>query len=276
MHKVSVITINLNNAEGLKRTMKSVNEQTFPDFEYIIIDGGSTDGSIDIIREFQKHTSGTDLSSKFNLYWESEPDRGIYNAMNKGIVRSQGEYCFFLNSGDYFASPKVLENVMKMKATEDILFGNLLIYVNDKLTEKSFGKPKLSFLDLYLSSMKHQASFIKRILFDKFGLYDESLKIIADWEFFLKAVGLGNASYRHISEDIACFDNAGISNNSYELIISERKRVLETHIPSMILDDYKFFERFAFLRPAYNYTFTILLIRIIAKCAKVYGKIHSH
>jgi glycosyltransferase involved in cell wall biosynthesis len=270
--KLSVITINYNDVEGLRNTMKSVFCQSFSDFEYIAVDGGSTDGSLDVIREFQAHNTGSDQGANFKFQWISEPDSGIYNAMNKGILRSNGDYCFFLNSGDYFVSQNVLKNVMQIQSGEDLLFGNMLVCLNGKVIEKCTGKPILTFMDLYLSIIKHQASFIKRSLFDKFGLYNESNKIVSDWEFFIKTVGLQNASYRYIDEDITFFDNNGISNNSRVICISERNKILENNIPPMILADYWYYEKYEFLRPAFKYKLTLFALRIIAKCAKEFER----
>ena len=90
--KYSIITINYNHIEGLKRTIDSVISQTSSNYEYIIIDGGSTDGSVNIIKEYKEHL----------VYWISEKDNGVYHAMNKGVAQAQGDYCIFMNSGDCF------------------------------------------------------------------------------------------------------------------------------------------------------------------------------
>lgn len=111
---LSVITINLNNKFGLIKTIESVRNQTYRNFQFIIIDGGSNDGSIDIIKKFDKHIN----------YWISEPDNGIYNAMNKGIVKSEGKYCIFMNSGDLFADNEVIEYFSNSGLQEDIISGN--------------------------------------------------------------------------------------------------------------------------------------------------------
>ena len=103
--KLSIITVNLNNLEGLKKTYESVVCQTFTDYEWLVIDGGSTDGSREFIEEHQ---------DKF-AYWCSEPDKGIYNAMNKGIVRAKGEYLNFMNSGDYFVLRKRWQEFLAKK-----------------------------------------------------------------------------------------------------------------------------------------------------------------
>ena len=111
--KYSIITINYNNKEGLERTIQSVLGQISKDYEYIIIDGGSTDGSVDVIRQYADHIS----------YWISEPDKGRYNAMNKGIRQATGDYLNFMNSGDTFHSSSVLEDIAKMNFDEDIITG---------------------------------------------------------------------------------------------------------------------------------------------------------
>lgn len=258
--KLSVITINLNNSEGLAKTIKSILSQTFKDYELLIIDGSSSDSSIQIINQ----------NANKLKYWVSEPDNGIYNAMNKGILKSKGDYCFFLNSGDYFPNERVLENVFKSEFQEEIIFGNLLVLLNGQVVGKSKGKEKLTFIDIYSSILKHQSSFIHRVLFDKFGLYNERLKIIADWEFFLKTVGLGGASYKYIDIDVACFDNNGISNNSGALISQERNSVISTYIPPMMQRDYEFLLKFGKYEIVTKHHIPLLLLRVIAKATRMY------
>jgi glycosyltransferase involved in cell wall biosynthesis len=254
--------------------MKSVFSQSFTDFEYIVVDGGSTDGSVGVIKDLQELNFHTN-TGKRNFQWISESDSGIYNAMNKGILKSNGEYCFFLNSGDYFVSEEVLNNVALKQTGEDILFGNMLVCLNGKVVEKSYGKPVLTFMDLYLSIVKHQASFINRKVFDKLGLYDESKRIVSDWEFFIKAIGLQNSTYKYINEDLTIFDNSGISNNSHAIRIAERNKILEESLPPMILADYRYYEKHEFLRPAFKYKLSLFALRVIAKCAKEFERLRK-
>ena len=124
--KYSIITINLNNSAGLRKTIESVVNQTFQDFEYIIIDGGSTDGSVDIIKEY---------SSRID-YWVSEPDRGIYNAMNKGIVQAHGDYINFMNSGDCFSKNTILEEIYA-DLSFDFVFGKARTIPNNTILSPS-------------------------------------------------------------------------------------------------------------------------------------------
>jgi glycosyltransferase involved in cell wall biosynthesis len=272
--KLSVITINLNNSEGLKQTLTSVLAQSFTDYEYIIIDGGSSDGSVKIIEEFENSEKYSKINHQFALQWISEPDKGIYQAMNKGIAKAKGEYCFFLNSGDYLVSSTTLEEVFAYNPATDIVFGNLLVCLNNKVVDKINGKPLLTFMDIYRSNVvKHQSSFIKRNLFEKFGLYNEDLRIVADWEFFLRILGLSNVSYQFVNIDIACFDNDGVSNNTGSITKKERNHVLETNIPAMMLADYRIFENYSFLKPAFRYKLPTFFLRVIAKCAKEFEKL---
>ena len=264
MVKLSVITINLNNAKGLVKTIKSVIEQTYLDYEYIIIDGGSSDNSIDIINEYK---------DKFS-YSVSEPDSGIYQAMNKGIQHAGGEYCFFLNSGDQFASGDVLKNIFNENSDADVIFGRLIICNKDNsIIGRTKGKSDISLIDVYDHTLKHQASFIKRELFNKYGLYNESLRIISDWEFFMKSVGLGDASVKYIDIDIAFFDNDGISHNSPELCISERQTTLQFLLPARVNSDYVTFSKLYPYKRVLDYKLSWLLLRIINKTLKIYERV---
>ena len=235
MSKLSIITINLNNAEGLEKTICSVINQTYRDFEYIVIDGGSTDGSVGVIKKY------TDKLT----YWVSEPDSGIYNAMNKGIRKAAGEYCQFLNSGDWLVAPDVTERMVANMPDCAIYYGNMITMQNGKpRVDKGFeGKP-ITLLDLFLSTINHSPAYIRRDLFDKYGLYDETLKIVSDWKFYLIAVGLNNESVTYRDVNVAMFDMKGISSLSPDLCRTERQIVVRDMINSNILRDLEEFASF--------------------------------
>ena len=225
--QLSIITINYNNKGGLKKTINSVVNQTFNDLEYIIIDGGSSDGSVDIIKEYQNQVD----------YWVSEKDRGIYNAMNKGINIAKGEYLLFLNSGDYFCNQSVLHNFLKETNDIDIIYGKQYYeYPNGEL--RPIQNPPILTLNLFFSgySLPHQATLIKRQLFSKYGLYDESLTMVADWKFFLLAIFKWNCTI--ISKDffIVNFNLDGISQNKNKEYINrwkiENESVLLSEFPN--------------------------------------------
>ncbi len=230
MTKVSVITISYNNADGLRRTMESVLAQDYTDYEYIVIDGGSTDESREIIESYANRIS----------YWVSEPDKGVYNAMNKGISVAKGEYLHFLNSGDYYASDNVLSSVFSREYTIPFLRGVQICNYGDR-TEKweNLGNREVTLYDMFVNTLLHQATFIRRDMFDKYGLYDEDLKIVSDWKFFFKAI-LGGEKTIFIDADIVIFEMDGISTNKShgEKHLAERRKVTLELMPPNLLTDY--------------------------------------
>lgn len=233
---LSIITINRNNASGLRKTMQSVLDQSFKDFEYVVIDGASSDGSKDVLKEF------------FPLFgermkWISEPDSGIYNAMNKGIQMASGEYLEFLNSGDCFVEKDVvcqMISCLKEKDSPSILYGNMLKVFPDGhlLKDRCFAGRDISFLGFYLGTLNHSPAFIQHDLFDKYGLYDESLRIVSDWKWYLQAIILGAERPVYKDVDVTLFDMTGISETNKDLDKAERNKVLSELIPAPILADY--------------------------------------
>lgn len=217
---LSVITVNYNNEIGLERTITSVISQKFTDFELIIIDGGSTDKSVDIIK---KH------SNKIS-YWISEKDKGVYNAQNKGIKLAKGEYCLFLNSGDYLIDIEVLNKVFSNNHSADILYGELIFNFKYKVLRKLPEKITLSYL--FNDNMWHPASFIRKSLFDRIGPYNENYEIAADYDFFFNAIIMNKVSTVYIPFPITVYDTTGISSNkqNFEKINQERKSIHQTYL----------------------------------------------
>lgn len=217
--KYSIITINYNHKVGLQRTIESVISQKYTDFEYIIIDGGSSDGSIDIIKQYA-----------FGItYWVSEKDNGVYHAMNKGVAKAKGDYLIFMNSGDCFHSPEALNAVELYQ--EDIVCGQVSTFPS------GHHKPTISLVDLMRISLPHQAMFIKRELLIKHP-YDEKYKILSDWKFCLETIVIDNCSFRTIEIVIADYESGGISSNSNGLLPKERELILKELFPPRILADY--------------------------------------
>jgi glycosyltransferase involved in cell wall biosynthesis len=249
--KVSIITINRNNSIGLRKTIESVLSQKWKDYEYIIIDGNSTDESLSVIEKFKERIS----------YWVSEKDSGIYNAMNKGIQQSKGEYLLFLNSGDYFANEDILNNIFSNPVNENIIYGN---YIAED-TGVSYKSPReLRFSTFWYKSICHQSAFIAKSLFDKHGLYDESLKIASDWHFFIKALFLGGATSKWIDLDFVIIDNNGLSSQPevYKITQKERKLVYERYFKGFI-EDYEELLR-------YKMTDNIWIYKIAKRVHKLY------
>lgn len=226
--KYSIITVNYNNKEGLRETIESVIHQTFRDYEFIVIDGGSTDGSADIIKEYNTQID----------YWVSEPDGGIYQGMNKGIKKSSGEYLNFMNSGDCFYDEEVLQNIFDKQLTSDIIVGKDYHYNSE--TQQGFSTilpPRISMLTFFIQTLPHQSSFFKRELF-KNSLYDESLKIVADIKFYIQKICIEGCSVEEIDEIICRREPDGISKSYNERRIAEHQTVIAEFLPSGAIKDY--------------------------------------
>lgn len=229
--RVSIITINYNNFNGLKRTIESVRTQSvFSEIEYVVVDGFSTDASRDILKEYADDISIT----------ISEPDNGIYDAMNKGVRAASGDFLLFLNSGDILCSDDVLAKVLPYLTGDlDILSGYTMRRMqNGKLVRELSGSPDyITLSSIIHAPLSHAGAFIRRQLLIN-RQYDETYRIASDWKFFLETSIFDNVRYRHINLDIAIFDNDGISSSpdNRDIHESERKRVLN-ELPNSILRD---------------------------------------
>jgi len=278
--KLSIITINYNNAEGLEKTMDSVSCQTSKDFEYIVVDGASTDNSLEVIGQFEnlkiQQFENEKIEFDSNRFqWISEQDSGIYHAMNKGIRLAKGEYIQFLNSGDSLVAPDVTERMLSnlfsspMGESEGvgIYYGNMLKVLPDGTFFYNREIPKISFLTLYLGSINHSSAYIKRNLFKKYGLYDESLKIVSDWKFYLISVVFHNEKVKYFNIDVSYFDMKGISNTNSVLDKVERRQVLEELVPPMILADYdKHWFDIEQMKRIHRYKITYHIVWFIERC----------
>ena len=268
--KLSIITINYNNAEGLRKTLASVASQTYADIEHIIVDGGSTDGSVEIIHEYadnqakgerleakgtENSKADTPASTLYTLHltpsahivrWISEPDKGIYNAMNKGIRMATGEYIEILNSGDILfdanVTQRMIEHLDQINSQNEnpigILYGNMTkVNAAGQIVGKS-GYTEYSLRQFYSSTLNHDCAYIRKNLFEEYGLYDENLKIVSDWKWYLQAIGLGRVKPVYVDIDVTIFDDGGISEQNLPLRYAERRQVLEELLPPSVLWDY--------------------------------------
>lgn len=228
--KLSVITINRNNACGLEKTIQSVLGQSFRDYEYIIIDGNSNDDSVAIINKY---------SSKI-AYWVSEPDSGVYNAMNKGIKQAKGEYLLFLNSGDFLLNKNVLSDLFSHKIFADIVCAKCNVSDNGKVVWTSNPPKHITLGTLYYVGLAHQSTFIKRELFATIGLYREDFKYNSDIEFWYRAFIFNNATSQSIDLITTDYNLDGISSqdNKTSAYMSEMKEIISRPPLQMIIPDY--------------------------------------
>jgi len=222
MPELSIITVNYNNREGLRRTVLSVIGQTFSNFEFIIVDGGSTDGSVDVIRSNQQRVD----------HWVSEKDGGIYNAQNKGIKAAKGKYLLFLNSGDFLCSKETLSEVFRKEHSEDIVYGDMRINWGNNSISVGKSPASISLEHMVNDTLWHPVSFIKRSLFEDFGMYDETYRLVADYEFFFRTIIHHKVTTRHIDVIVAEFDTGGVSSSpaNKKSEKEERQRVLEKYL----------------------------------------------
>lgn len=218
--KLSVITVSYNNLSGLRRTVPSVLSQTYTGYEFIVIDGDSTDGS----KEYLQSQERID-------YWVSEPDSGVYNAMNKAVQQAHGEYCIFMNAGDTFFSSQSLEQVIGKLSGADFYTG-CATFVDKQKTFTCTPPSAMSLDFLLVNALNHQATFI-RTAFLKENPYDEQYKITADWGLLMRKWLQGECSYESLPDMVSIYYMDGISSTSPDFAVSERLMQLENIIQSL-------------------------------------------
>ena len=229
--ELSIITINRNNGPGLDETIQSVRTQSFQDFEYIIVDGDSTDDSLDVIKRHEK--------AGMRICWVSEKDSGIFDAMNKGIRQASGTYLLFLNSGDILDSETVLEQAFQTHHSSDILIGECRVIKDGHQIWLQKPKEKYTLGSIINDSIPHQSSFIKKALFNQYGLYRDDLRIMGDWEFFLRTIILQGCTVEPLHMVVSRYDTTGVSSDprSMELIQQEKGKVFsDLHLTNVIPD----------------------------------------
>lgn len=260
--KVSIITINYNNRDGLLKTIQSVVSQTCHSYEYIIIDGGSTDGSVEVIKGYTDRID----------YWISEPDKGIYHAMNKGTERATGEYCLYLNSGDCLHDTEVLKTICKEGVLDkDIVIGASIRNPSGYVKKLKVSEPFVVLDFWYSNPIPHQSTFIKRSVCKK-NHYDESLKVASDWKFFMQTLALQKCSCKSIDYIICDFAEGGISSRFDSG--NERIQFFSELLPAEICADYEqltlrgydaFFIRLHLCKYAkVVYTLSVFFVRLLS------------
>ena len=264
--KLTIITINLNNLDGLIKTVNSVLEQTIRDFEFVIVDGSSTDGSVGFIQDTADRFPG--------LIWISEPDTGIFNDMNKGIRLSHGDYLLFLNGGDTLASKDILLRAFESFPTTDIVNARCNVVDEGRIVWTSPFLPVITLKTLYSVGIPHQSSFIKRELFQRFGFYNEGYKYNADIAFWYKTILFGGATTSALDLILTNYDRNGISStdSKTELYTSEMNEILSEGILPRIIPDYKGWKEYRDKMREYEWIssspFTRSLLKILSKIQK--------
>ena len=237
--KLSIITINYNDAIGLQKTLNSSLSQTCTEFEHVIVDGASPDNSVEVIEKYANEASAKGIK----VTWISEKDKGIYNAMNKGIRMAIGGYCQFLNSGDMLSGDDVVKTMysyLEEYKYPDVMYGNMSkVLPNGKvLYDMCNATDDVTLNMFYKGCLNHSPAYIRRTLFEEYGLYDETLKICSDWKFYLQSIVLGNAQVKYVNYLVTIFDMTGVSETRKDILNEERDRLLDELVPAGILKDY--------------------------------------
>lgn len=224
--KLTIITVCYNDKAGLSRTLKSVECQTCKDFQYIVIDGASTDGSTELLKQYDGMID----------YQISEKDSGIYNAMNKGIKQAQGEYCLFLNAGDSLYACDTIEKTTPLLGEADFMSGDTICTFSDGHTSVWKAVNQVTTYLMAIYSLSHQATFIRTDLL-KLRPYREDLRIVADWEQMFYELIIGDRSYKRIGVSVCKFAQGGISSYQKENRERERRKVLDEHFSQRMQQD---------------------------------------
>lgn len=226
---LSIVTINYNNLEGLRKTIDSVLSQTWHDYEWIIIDGGSSDGSHELIEETAARLQQLDFNPL--TYWCSEPDKGIYNAMNKGITHCNGEYVNFMNSGDEYTNEQVHNDIFKQKLHGDIVYGDWYEKYADKTVLRSIDANSI-LLSLKEMNICHQATFYKTSILKEKG-FDENFKYLSDWARNTEELFKGT-KFQHLCFPVCYYDMSGFSNNAPKDVLSSEYELIWSKCPEHI------------------------------------------
>lgn len=210
MEKITVITVCYNAENEIEKTMRSVLEQTYKNLEYIIIDGLSNDRTIEIVNKILGEYPRRDVIIC------SEPDNGIYDAMNKGIQKATGEWINFMNAGDCFFHSKILKEMYSELGSDiHILRGNI-IRKYPKFDVKSVGVTSQcpGIMDMFNNTFHHQACLIRHLLFEKYGLYSLDYKLCSDWKFFYECVVINHVKSKYVDKTVALFSMDGASTEN--------------------------------------------------------------
>lgn len=230
----TIITINLNNKKGLERTIKSVLCQRFTDFEFIVVDGVSSDGSQEFILEHQSKITKVII----------EKDSGVYDAMNKGLAHATGKYIQFLNSGDSLKDEHALESIAKQVNGEDLIYTDVELLEGDQLVAMKFPS-ELSWRFQMTDMICHQAIFASSALFQKTGKFDLNYRVYADYDWLMKAIRKQRAVYKHIPGFHIIYEAGGISaTTDKSKQLTEKDKIHDAYFSPLLIAVYRLYRWF--------------------------------
>ncbi len=229
--KISIITVSYNSSKTIKDTFDSMLSQTYNNIEYIVVDGNSKDNTIDIVKEYEQKFLGRNVEFK----WISEKDKGLYDAMNKGIKMATGDYIGILNSDDFYFDEFVIEKILKALENNltDSLYGNLY-YVEENNTNKIVRNWKSQKYQNGLFEkgwqIAHPTFFVKKEVYDKYGLFNLDFRIAADYEIILRFIKKYKISTQFLDEYIIKMRLGGESNQNIKNIIKGNKEIYKAWV----------------------------------------------
>ncbi|MDR0832725.1 MAG: glycosyltransferase [Candidatus Symbiothrix sp.] len=214
--KISLITVCYNSAQHIQAAIESVLSQTYSDIEYIVVDGGSTDTTVDSIKSCEPQFKG-------RMHWISEPDTGIYDAMNKGIARATGEIIGFLNSDDIFFNEKIVEEVAALfeKNDCDMVYGDLIYQKDGKTIRRWKSNPFLPHSLNFGWMPPHPTLYCKRTVYTELGVFDSTFRLAADYDFMLRIFKTKHLKASYLPKVMIRMNLGGVSNANLPLKYQE-------------------------------------------------------
>jgi glycosyltransferase involved in cell wall biosynthesis len=217
---LSIVTINRNNKTGLEKTLKSIHPKIAIDFEHIIIDGNSQDGSVELIEEY---------SAKYSINWITESDSGIFNAMNKGLNLIQGDYVIFMNSGDVLCEGVLTSELLETVVKYDITYGDIFVSVGNVVIQTKQTE-SLDFLYMMGKTICHQSVFMKSELSKKYRFTENSeFSLMGDWIQLFEILKNEKVLINKIDQNICIYDGEGQSEIYADTRHFQRKKYLERY-----------------------------------------------
>ena len=261
--KLSIITICYNEEKRIEKTIQSVIRQTYPNIEYIVIDGKSTDSTLSIINKYEK---------KIDLLI-SEEDSGIFHAQNKGLEKATGDYILLLNGGDHLAYDDVIEKVFASSTQADIIYGDVIFELSGNKKYRKPSPEEITALNMFVESIPHPSTFYKSSIFEKTGEFDTKYKLSADYDLLLKCIFELGLSSQYVPVPVAVFNLFGVSsdNHNMKLYLSERRDIQQNYLPEIQLKLMKIFKPFIiFIRKKLYYAYYFVKSRVFKNYMSAY------
>ncbi|MCA4895454.1 MAG: glycosyltransferase [Cytophagales bacterium] len=237
---VSIITVVFNGEKSIERTINSIINQTYPQVEYIVVDGGSTDGTIDIIEKYQHNIN----------YWKSEPDKGISDAFNKGIAQATGDIVGFVNADDWYNSDTI-ERIVPYFNRFSVVYGDVQFWKDSEIKHRTYADHSKLKQGMTLA---HPAVFVKKSMYEKYGVFNVDYKIAMDYEFIAK-LHFNNESFYNVNDILVNMSLGGLSDRNWLKAFKEERKVKSLYLGAIR-------SNYFFLKQTLLHSFRLVRLRI--------------